>query len=105
MKNIMTIVVLTLIAFLFYTLVIFEDMNAIRAQAQSANPWQVSVVGAHTLCTVTPATTQYCFASDGLWMSLNGAAYVQLGAVAPVGVVSVNGKTGVVVLGATTTVQ
>jgi hypothetical protein len=91
--------------------------------AQSINPWQVSVVGAHTLRTVTVATTQYCFASDGLWMSLNGAAYVQLGAVGPQGpvgpigltgppgpigvssVTSVNGKTGAVILGATTTVQ
>ena len=57
----------------------------------------------HSFLFVTPATTQYCFASDGLWMSLNGAAYVQLGVATPAGVTSVNGKTGAVILGATTT--
>jgi hypothetical protein len=88
----------------------------------------------HTSCTVLASTTKYCFAADGLYISLNGAAYAQIAATAgvisfngrtgavlpatgdytyaeiagtpPTGsVTSVNGKTGAVVLGATTTVQ
>lgn len=42
----------------------------------------------------------YCFAFDGLWQSLNGTAYAQL---TPAPVTSVNGKTGAVFIGATTT--
>lgn len=65
--------------------------------AQTTAPWQVGVgTATHTACTVIPATTQYCFASDGLWVSLNGAAYVQVQIGAPVtGITSitVNGGT------------
>jgi hypothetical protein len=89
--------------------------------AQSTAPWQVAVSSAtHTSCTVTASTTQFCFASDGLWVSLNGAAYTQIGGAAGViswngqtgavvytppapPVISVNGKTGAVVISATTT--
>lgn len=88
------------------------------------NPWQVGVSSAtHTSCTLVAGSTQFCFASDGAWVSVNGAAYVQVGgttagvisfngrtgAVVPVAsdypapVLSVNGKTGTVVLGATAT--
>ena len=49
------------------------------AKAQGTNPLQIVVTGTHTSCTVTVSTTAYCFATDGLWQSLNGAAYTQLG--------------------------
>ncbi|SRR6266705_1047633 len=55
----------------------------------------------HTTCAVTPATTTFCFANDGLWQSINGGAYAQLGVatggVTTGGVTSFNGRTGVVV--------
>ncbi len=98
-------------------------LHSLRAQVPN-NPWQVGVSTAtHTSCTVVASTTQFCFANDGIWQSINGAAYVQVapgtagvtsfngrtGAVLPVpsdypdAVTSVNGKTGAVVIGATTT--
>jgi len=52
---------------------------------------------AHTSCSITTGVTSFCFASDGLWQSLNGAAYVQLGLTAPAGVTSFNGRTGAVI--------
>src|SRR5579863_126235 len=65
-------------------------------RAQSTSPWQVSVSAAtHTSCTVTAGLTQFCFASDGLWQSLSGAAYTQIGGGAA-GVTSFNGRTGAV---------
>lgn len=57
----------------------------------------------HTTCAVVASTTNFCFANDGLWQSINGAPYVQLTPSAPSGVLSVNGKTGVVVITATST--
>ena len=71
----------------------------VRAQAAGA-PWQVAVSGFHTACTTTASTTQFCFAADGLWQSINGSAYVQIGTLGPIGapVTSVNGKTGAVTL-------
>lgn len=70
-----------------------------------APPWQVGVpnASAHTICTVTAGVTQMCLASDGLWLSINGAAYVQVQTgVAAVGVTSVTANgvkmTGDVVL-------
>jgi hypothetical protein len=95
-------------------------------RAQSTTPFTV-IAGSltHTSCpTVAASTTQFCFASDGLWQSLNGAAYVQLGTPVAAGVTSwngltgavtyapptppvssVNGKTGAVVITAATTLQ
>jgi hypothetical protein len=96
------------------------------ARAQTPGPFQFAVGAAtHTSCTVTPSVTIYCFPSDGLWVSLNGAPFVlaqtgsspvlsfngRTGAVMPLPsdypalVSSVNGKTGSVVITATTTVQ
>jgi len=69
------------------------------AHAQSTTSQIGSVVAAtHTSCIVTASTTQICFASDGLWLSVNGAAYaqVQSGAVVT-GVTSFNGQTGAIV--------
>jgi hypothetical protein len=51
-----------------------------RVQAQSTTPFTV-IAGSltHTSCpAVAASTTQFCFANDGLWQSINGAAYVQL---------------------------
>ena len=97
-----------------------------KVQAQGSVPWAMTVVGAHTLCTVVASATTFCFAADGVWQSLNGAAFAQLGAQGPAGptgatgatgpqgpqgpagsggVTSVNGKTGAVTLAATTTLQ
>lgn len=54
-------------------------LNILPIKAQTTAPWQVGVgTSTHTACTVVPASTQYCFAFDGLWVSLNGAAYVQV---------------------------
>lgn len=62
----------------------------IVSHAQTTNPFQMSVgPGLHTACTVTASTTTYCFANDGLWVSLGGAAYTQVGVVAVTGVSSV----------------
>src|SRR6266851_5127033 len=67
-----------------------------RAQTPN-NPFQLSVSSAtHTACTVVAGQTSFCFANDGLWQSIAGAAYVQVAPVA-LGVVSFNGRTGVVV--------
>jgi hypothetical protein len=89
---------------LVWLVVVVFSVWAIRtAHAQAAVPWQVAVSGAHTLCTVTAGVTQFCFASDGLWWSNAGAAYAQLGIAGTPGVISVNGKTGVVTISATTT--
>ena len=70
----------------------------VLVRGQTTAPWQVSVSGAHTLCTTLSPLGQatYCFASDGLWVSLNGAAYTQVGVVAVTGVSSFNGRTGAV---------
>jgi hypothetical protein len=58
-----------------------------NSRSQTAAPWQVGVGSAlHTACTVTASTTTYCFANDGLWVSLNGAAYAQVAT--PAGVTS-----------------
>jgi hypothetical protein len=82
--------------------------------------------GDHTLCVVVPTTTAYCYPNDGMYQSIKGAAFTQVGIVAvtgvssfngrtgaflpvpsdyPSAVTSVNGKTGAVILSATTTVN
>lgn len=67
-----------------------------RAQSLLSNaPFQFQTPGVHTSCTVVPSQTEFCFAGDGLWQSLNGGAYVQI---TTQSVTSVNGKTGAVTL-------
>lgn len=73
-----------------------RDSGILRAQAL-APPWQAGVPNAatHAACTVTVGMTQICLASDGLWLSINGSAYVQVQtgtAVAGVTSISVNGS-------------
>lgn len=69
--------------------------KVVRAQTTTL---QLTGNAPHTTCAVVPSTTNYCFASDGLWESKNGAPYVELTPALTGGVTSVNGKTGVVVL-------
>lgn len=76
--------------------------NEIHAQAATAAPWQVAVAGAHSLCTAVASTTTYCFAQDGLWVSINGATFTQVGGVTGNVVTSLNGKTGDLKLSAST---
>jgi hypothetical protein len=73
-----------------------------HSQAQTSNTvaWQVGVNGPHTTCAVVANQTNFCFATDGLWQSINGTPYAQIAPTTPIGtlVTSVNGKTGAVVL-------
>ncbi len=74
--------------------------NPVEAQS---TPLTIVAQLAHTSCPVaTVGKTQYCFAIDGLWQSLNGAAYTQLGA-GTGGVASLNGKTGALTITAVST--
>jgi hypothetical protein len=59
-----------------------------RARAQTISP-PIMIQSAipHTACAVTASITTYCFASDGLYVSLAGAAFVPINA--PAGVTSV----------------
>jgi hypothetical protein len=84
---------------LLLAIAVFSVPWVINLRAQAPVPAQFSVIPAtlHTACTVIATTTSYCFASDGLWVSLNGAAYTQIGVVAVTGVSSFNGRTGAVV--------
>lgn len=69
------------------------------AKAQTLGPpISIESTSPHTACVISATgATRYCFASDGLYVSLAGAAYVQLTGGAPAGVVSFNGRTGAVV--------
>lgn len=69
-----------------------------HAQTALNSPWQVGVPNAstHTACTVTTGLTQMCLASDGMWISVNGTAYVQVQTGTPVaGVTSITVNGGV----------
>lgn len=96
-----------------------------RTRAQTAQAYTMSSSAVHTTCLAPAANAYYlCVASDGVWVSNNGAAYFQVTApTAPVAsvtswngltgavtytppaapVTSVNGKTGAVSIAATTT--
>lgn len=51
-----------------------------KAQTVSPNPITIQSTIAHTSCpAVIAGVTQYCFASDGLWVSVNGGVFSQLG--------------------------
>jgi hypothetical protein len=85
----------------------FYDHGDVRIERSAAGgqtlaPGQIFIdpTQIHTACVVKVGFTSYCFAFDGEWVSLNGAPFVQLVASVPP-VLSVNGKTGVVVLTAT----
>lgn len=67
---------------------------------QVARPLVIQVVDSALVNTTCPTpssgVTQFCFAYNGIWQSLNGATYTQLGAAASGGVTSFNGQTGAV---------
>lgn len=67
--------------------------NTVKAQT-SAPPWQVTVSGSHSLCTPVSGQTTFCFASDGLWQSLAGGAFTQLGGSQAAPTITINGKSG-----------
>lgn len=60
-----------------------------KAQTVTPNPITIQSTLSHTNCAaVVAGVTQYCFASDGLWVSLSGGVFTQLGIQAPSGVAS-----------------
>ena len=66
-----------------------------RVEAQTAAPFSFSVSAPHANCpAVAVGVSQYCFATDGIWQSLNGAAWAQVGVPVTAGVTSLNGKAG-----------
>lgn len=83
-RNLAIAVLLALFAFAFFRLG--------KVQAQSS-ALQIQAAATHTSCTVATGITQFCFASDGLWQSISGGAYTQLGTPGGVTSISVNGGT------------
>lgn len=77
--------------------IIIGAQFASSVHAQTAVPFAFATTSAtHTACpAVVTGTSQYCFAADGFWQSIAGAAYAQLGA-SVTGVTSFNGRTGAV---------
>lgn len=64
-----------------------------RVHAQTAAPYSFSVSAPHTACpAAATGVSQFCFATDGEWQSLNGGAWTQLQPIAPA--VTINGMTG-----------
>ncbi len=95
------IAIIVLAIWLFLLVGLFAKYQRVEAQS---TPLTIVAQLAHTSCPVaTVGKTQYCFATDGLWQSLNGAAYTQLG-VGTGGVASLNGKTGALTITAVSSV-
>lgn len=80
----------TAILLLVLTVVITHwPSRSVHAQTPT-NVLQISgAYATHTACTPVPSQSSACLASDGLWVSVNGAAFTQLGAAAVGGVTSV----------------
>lgn len=70
----------TLLCSLCFVLGVRGRNNPPQNPALTPGYWTVSASVSHTNCPVTAGLTTYCYAGDGLWVSLNGAALVQLGA-------------------------
>ncbi len=64
----------------------------VRAQGSSVPYWFSVGSALHTSCTVTANVTSYCWADDGAWVSIHGAAWAPVGGGS--GVTSVFGRTG-----------
>jgi hypothetical protein len=93
MKKLWILVILVILADI-------ADRHITSVHAQTAGiPASFTVSGSHTACTpIVTGVTTFCLAADGVWQSINGAAYVQLAPVgAASGVTSFNGRTGAVV--------
>lgn len=76
---------------------IAAERNTHAQTAGSSLPPVVCYQVLHTSCVTAAGTTTYAFASDGLWISMNGGAFAQVQVGTPVaGVTSWNGQTGAV---------
>lgn len=121
MKRILPIgvVLIWVVILLVGMALVLAHQRASAAQAITPlTPAQFSGTGVHTSCQISPTgQSNLCLAGDGAWLSVNGAAYVQIGAAGAPGpagpagpagaqgppgpaggVTSVNGKTGAVTL-------
>lgn len=100
----------TIIAALLFILALEGGTALVRAQSTAAGPSIFWSTGTLASCPVTfPITAgngAMCVGTDHLGYAPAGATkWIQLDVPAAAGVTSVNGKTGAVVLGATTTLQ
>lgn len=89
------------LGFAILVAVVWQPSQVAKAQNPAITPLQYtfsSSAAVHTDCAVTAGVTNYCFAFDGVWESLNGAVYVQLVPASSAGVASFNGRTGAVTL-------
>jgi hypothetical protein len=67
------------LGFAILVAVVWQPSQVAKAQNPTLTPYQFSVSNVpHTSCTVSASTTQYCFASDGPYVSISGAAYVSM---------------------------
>lgn len=64
-------------------------LGIVVTHAQTGAPSVQYPAGDHTLCIVVPSTTAYCYPNDGMYQSIKGAAFSQVGIVAVTGVTSV----------------
>ena len=90
MKNLAKIMLAAILVGLFAVNV----GKLMRVEAQTPSPWSFSVSAPHASCPVAaPGISQYCFATDGIWQSLNGGAWAQVG-IAQASPITINSKTG-----------
>lgn len=88
---------LALINILVLASIIVLHVMHVRAQTTAGLPAQTTFGGVHTACTLSPGPAvppalpqaSLCMAGDGIWLSVNGGAYVQLGAAVAGGVSSI----------------
>ena len=94
----------TILAILLLAIFAFNLARLVKVEAQGAAPFSFSVSAPHLNCpAVVVGVSQYCFATDGIWQSLNGAAWTQVGVPTVTGVTSLNGKTGSLTITANST--
>ena len=87
----------TILAILLLAIFAFNLARLVKVEAQGAAPFSFSVSAPHLNCpAVVVGVSQYCFATDGIWQSLNGAAWTQVGVPTLTGVTSWNGQTGAI---------
>jgi len=84
--------------FFGFLLGVLLTAGAIRAQNPTLSPGYFTYAASisHSNCVVPAAgTTAYCFAGDGAWVSVNGAAFVQFAPAAGVAApaLTINGTT------------
>lgn len=62
------------------SIAILVNIFSSPAPAQVAQPMMIEAYLPHTSCVVTVGKTRFCYATDGLWQSISGGAYTQVGA-------------------------